>query len=649
MTEPTARHFEIKSREQLFYTLTEAAEIEHNLMCCYLYAAFSLKDAATDGLSPDDDAIVAGWRRAIIGVAVEEMSHLALVANLATAVGCAPHFGRPNFPIAAGYHPAGVQVKLAPFDPDTLQHFVFLERPDGSAELDGSGFAPVTAYQRSLGAYSNLMPSGQDYDTVGDLYRAIAYGFRHLAERHGEPGLFVGDPSAQVGPELLSLPGLIPVTDLASALRAIDTIVEQGEGASRDVETGHYRRFIAIREAYDALRAARPDFRPARPAAHNPVMRRPPDPRDKVFIEAKEAATALDLANALYGQMLRLLQQGFGRPGGAKEKQPFLDAAVDLMFAIVPVAEHLTTLPARSDNHTCTAGISFSTLRPLAALPYGRGEKQLLVQRFAELTGQAETLRGSAPRLAEAADRLAQTASAFAAATAPPSTEPKPGPAADAPLPQVAEEIETAEGQDLTILFEGRRCIHSRFCVTGAPKTFLANVQGPWLHPDDTPVDRLVEIAHACPSGAIRYRRKDGKPDETAPPVNLAAVRENGPYAIRAEILIDGEPAGFRVTLCRCGASKAKPFCDGSHKSIGFKASGEPETRSVDAPPVRDGQLNLRPQTNGPLLIEGPLEIVSGTGRAVARVTQVRLCRCGGSATKPFCDGTHAKIGFRSS
>ena len=187
MTEPTARQFEIKSREQLFYTLTEAAEIEHNLMCCYLYAAFSLKDAATDGLSPDDDAIVARWRRAIIGVAVEEMSHLALVANLTTAVGCAPHFGRPNFPIAAGYHPAGVQVKLAPFDPETLQHFVFLERPDGSAEMDGPGFSPATAYQRSLGAHNTLMPSGQDYDTVGDLYRAIAHGFRFLAERGRRP------------------------------------------------------------------------------------------------------------------------------------------------------------------------------------------------------------------------------------------------------------------------------------------------------------------------------------------------------------------------------------------------------------------------------------------------------------------------------
>jgi CDGSH-type Zn-finger protein len=63
---------------------------------------------------------------------------------------------------------------------------------------------------------------------------------------------------------------------------------------------------------------------------------------------------------------------------------------------------------------------------------------------------------------------------------------------------------------------------------------------------------------------------------------------------------------------------------------------------------VRDGQLAIDPQLDGPLQVRGNLEIISGTGRVVARVTQARLCRCGGSKTKPFCDGTHATNGFRS-
>ncbi|KQW45882.1 iron-binding protein [Pelomonas sp. Root662] len=210
--------------------------------------------------------------------------------------------------------------------------------------------------------------------------------------------------------------------------------------------------------------------------------------------------------------------------------------------------------------------------------------------------------------------------------------------------------MEVVQGDKLALTFEARRCIHARFCVTGAPKVFLANVQGPWLHPDAMPVERLVEIAHACPSGAIQYRRKDGEADEAPPPVNLLSVRESGPYAIRGALTLRGQAIGMRATLCRCGASKNKPFCDGSHHDIQFSATGEPATGllgfSTDMPAVRDGAVAIEPEPNGPLQVRGQLEVLSGTGRMVCRVTQARLCRCGGSQTKPFCDGTHTRNGF---
>ena len=63
---------------------------------------------------------------------------------------------------------------------------------------------------------------------------------------------------------------------------------------------------------------------------------------------------------------------------------------------------------------------------------------------------------------------------------------------------------------------------------------------------------------------------------------------------------------------------------------------------------VRDGPLEIQPTTDGPLQVRGNMEIISGTGRVVARLESARLCRCGGSGAKPFCDGTHEKIGFRS-
>ena len=208
--------------------------------------------------------------------------------------------------------------------------------------------------------------------------------------------------------------------------------------------------------------------------------------------------------------------------------------------------------------------------------------------------------------------------------------------------------METAKGRKVTILFDGARCIHSRHCVLGLPMVFKANVQGAWIDPDAASVEDVVGVAHACPSGAIRYERHDGGPQEAPPPVNVGYVRENGPIALRADIYLNGEAAGKRATLCRCGASKSKPYCDGSHVEAGFAASGEPVTRQSEPLAVRGGRLDIRPVPDGPLGVKGPLELCSGTGRTIDRKTDMYLCRCGGSNNKPFCDGSHKKIGFKA-
>jgi CDGSH-type Zn-finger protein len=155
-----------------------------------------------------------------------------------------------------------------------------------------------------------------------------------------------------------------------------------------------------------------------------------------------------------------------------------------------------------------------------------------------------------------------------------------------------------------------------------------------------------VHVARSCPSGAITYQRLDGGEQEDAPPVNQLRVRERGPLAVLAQLEIAGQPPCYRATLCRCGASKNKPYCDGSHAAIGFEATGEPATIPTEPLAVRGGPLNVTPLKNGPLRARGPLEVLSGTGRTVRRVTQAMLCRCGGSANKPYCDGTHARNGF---
>src|SRR3954454_18451481 len=136
------------SREQLVHLLYEAAELEHNLMCTYLYAAFSLRQGEAEGLSADEARAVASWRKVIVKVAVEEMAHLAAVWNITAALGAAPRFGRGNFPLDPGALPAGIVVKLAPFNEAVLQHFIFLERPHGSTEQDGEGFTPELQFKR---------------------------------------------------------------------------------------------------------------------------------------------------------------------------------------------------------------------------------------------------------------------------------------------------------------------------------------------------------------------------------------------------------------------------------------------------------------------------------------------------------------------
>jgi len=369
----------------------------------------------------------------------------------------------------------------------------------------------------------------------------------------------------------------------------------------------------------------------------------------------------VDLANACYGLMLRLLAYAYAVRGPSAEKSLAVDLAIGLMQAVMPLAERAARLPAGPSNPQCNAGVSFITLRDSAALPPGPAARRVFVERIKQLAeGAAPLAAGGDARAVAAARQLASLAAsagkgfdltpAAPAAAAAAAPRPAAGPAtpAAAPAATVSGGVETVQGERLELEFEAKRCIHSRFCVTGAPQVFLANVKGPWIHPDAMPVERLVEVAHACPSGAIRYRRKDGAPEEPVPPVNLAGVREAGPYAFRGRLEIDGAPAGFRATLCRCGASKNKPFCDGSHREIGFTATGEPPTGKTDMLPTRDGVLAIDPQPNGPLRVRGNLEIMSGTGRVVARVTSAYLCRCGGSANKPFCDGTHSKIGFKS-
>jgi len=208
--------------------------------------------------------------------------------------------------------------------------------------------------------------------------------------------------------------------------------------------------------------------------------------------------------------------------------------------------------------------------------------------------------------------------------------------------------IETVKGAAVTILFDGERCIHSRNCVLDRPDVFVPNVKGEWIHPDRASVAEVDALAKNCPSGAIRYKTHDGSPGETAPLVNTVRIRENGPLAFHAPLTVAGTDEGLRATLCRCGASARKPYCDGSHSSAGFVASGEAKAKDSQALTQRNGPLAIDPTRDGPLHVTGSIEVVTGTGKTIDRTTDCWLCRCGQSRNKPYCDGSHKAAGFKS-
>jgi CDGSH-type Zn-finger protein/uncharacterized Fe-S cluster protein YjdI len=648
----------IQDREELFYLLSEAAEFEHSVMCSYLYTMWTLKSDVSEDVTAAELAAIEGWRSSIRQVALEEMLHLALVNNILASIGASPHLWRPEFPVPPGWFPAGMVLRLSPFTEATIDHFIYIEKPEGIALVDGAGFDHPAHYARATRP-DLLSPTPQDYTSQGQLYHSVLRGLAKLVDALGEKNVFVGHGEAQVGAGEFGLPGLFKVDDLASARRAVEEIIHQGEGAPAHREDSHYQRFVAIKEEFVRLKRERPDFEPARPVVENPTLADPGNRQDVTAISDTLACKVVDLGNSLYALMMRAFAQVFAPAPLPRELRAGLAlAATELMYAMNYVGAAVTRLPIGPARPGVTAGLTF-------ALPFSSGQlvqrcaAQVLNERVRELAGAAAKLEGIVPvpglakRLTDVGTRLAGLHTQFeerlgaavdtvAQVRPAPSVEPAPTPV------ETSDDPNVARTDGITLRFDGRRCIHSRHCVLGAPNVFLANVSGPWLHPECVSVEACVEIAHSCPSGAITYERRDGGPQEAPPPVNVLRLRENGPYAIHAAIDLAGHDALMRATLCRCGKSANKPFCDNSHREGGFSATGEPATIESDPLETRDGTLHVTPLPDGPLQVMGNLEICSGTGRTISRTENTRLCRCGGSANKPFCDGTHVRIGFRS-
>ena len=207
------------------------------------------------------------------------------------------------------------------------------------------------------------------------------------------------------------------------------------------------------------------------------------------------------------------------------------------------------------------------------------------------------------------------------------------------------------EGKDVDVQWNGRLCIHIGECGSAKGDLFVGGRQ-PWCQPDLSSNEEVEEVVLRCPTGALTWEHKDGVGPELADQVNTIHVVYNGPLFARGDLEIHGVPDNapglrYRAALCRCGASKNKPFCDNSHEEAGFRDYGSIGDRGTKLEHTGD-KLSITPIPDGPLVVKGNLSMSSASGRSAWQGTQIALCRCGESANKPFCDGAHGKTGFKS-
>jgi len=228
----TKKKGQITTREELIFALSWAAELEHGLTCIYLFAAFTMKRFTEEGINEVQQDQLRNWQGTILAVAMQEMEHLGYVCNMLNAIGGAQHFDRPNLPQPPSYYSTEGAFTLEAFNAETIKRFMEYEKPaptsDAEGTVMGSGLVPDLIHI-------------VDNHTVQDLYNSIREGFIYL-DRELKGKLFIGPEAAQLedGDIVVGYANreygidLEKVVDLQTAKKAIDVIVEQGEGVILD-------------------------------------------------------------------------------------------------------------------------------------------------------------------------------------------------------------------------------------------------------------------------------------------------------------------------------------------------------------------------------------------------------------------------------
>jgi len=228
-------------------------------------------------------------------------------------------------------------------------------------------------------------------------------------------------------------------------------------------------------------------------------------------------------------------------------------------------------------------------------------------------------------------------------------------PLRDAPAHGVdrGDRVHEFRSQGLRITWSRKRCIHAGVCVMSLPAVFEPG-RRPWIDATGARADAIARVVARCPTGALHCEALDGGAAEATPAANVVHVARHGPLYLHGDIEILDESgvvrlADTRVALCRCGGSANKPLCDGSHLTCGFRDDGAVSAGAgVKNTGAVSGALVVRPEPGGPLQLDGAFTVESADRGTMLAGDSARLCRCGQSDTKPFCDGSHQRTGFVS-
>ncbi len=634
----------VTTREELIPLLVRASELEHELACAYLFAAYSLKNDVSEGALTEEQAqMVRGWRRRLSAGAVNRMLHLAQLSGLLTAVGDRPRFTRPRFSALAPADPARVGLLLEPFSQETIERLLAYERFDAlivsqeQQERQDGERADSTSH----------LASGST--TVRDLYDKITTGFHTIPAEE----LLIGSQETWSNPLLHNLDDrLIAVTDQASALVALARITGgDKQAASSDA---HLPSCETIRTEYasavaDAERS-NISFEPVRPVAKNPRTRFHDQAVESTLIVAPLTREVADLFNNAYDTMLLMLSHFFTPPEGA-DLEHLAPAVLRLMASVIrPLSEALTRMPldVASSSGKC-AGPPFADGGDVPELMDHASLLTSLEEQLWQMAKAATALIGTPhvpAEILEATAALQDLACRFAPVDRPQSVaakiaelkemqagldraikvvvngpylainveilktwlgEPIPtlpvmalcrcGQSASKPLcdgtharidftglkdpNRVPDRRDTYVGTAVTVFDNRGICAHSGFCTDRLSTVFHAG-QEPFVSPNGARMDDIIRAVRACPSGALSYA-------------------------------IGGVEARSQV--------------------------------DQERPPA------IEVSKDGPYRITGSIPLQDDSGNPVLRNTGVSLehyslCRCGHSQNKPFCSGMHWYVDF---